>query len=60
MTGQGQTRQFSGASTYGNGILTLAQAQGTPMVGRVTWKDRNQFTFQVAGGPDDPGLTFTR
>jgi hypothetical protein len=57
---QGQSRPFTGTSTFGNGILTLAQAQGPPMVGHVTWLDPNHFKFQVAGGPDDPGLTFTR
>jgi hypothetical protein len=58
--GKGQDRQINGTSTYGNGILTLAQSQGPPMVGHVTWGDSNRFTFQVTGGPDDPGLTFMR
>jgi tetratricopeptide (TPR) repeat protein len=60
VTNQGQDRQFTGSSTYGNGLLTLAQSQGPSMVGHVTWQDPNRFTFQVTGGPDDPGLTFTR
>jgi hypothetical protein len=58
--GQGGDRQISGTSTYDNGVLTLTQAQGPPMDGHVTWADPNRFTFQVAGGPDDPGLTYMR
>jgi tetratricopeptide (TPR) repeat protein len=57
---QGQERQYTGTSTFGNGLLTLAPSQGPPMVGHVTWRDPNHFTFQVSGGPDDPGLTFGR
>jgi tetratricopeptide (TPR) repeat protein len=60
VTNQGQSRQFTGTSTSGNGLLTLAQSQGPPMVGRVTWRDLDHFTFQLAGGPDDPGLSFSR
>jgi tetratricopeptide (TPR) repeat protein len=57
---KGQEREFKGTSTFGNGLLTLAPAQGPPMVGHVTWRDPDHFTFQVTGGPDDPGLTFAR
>jgi hypothetical protein len=57
---KGQEREYKGTSTLGNGLLTLAPSQGPPMVGHVTWRDPNHFTFQVSGGPDDPGLTFGR
>ena len=57
---KGQQRQYTGTSSFGNGILSLAPAQGPPMVAHVTWRDPEHFTFQVTGGPDDPGLTFTR
>jgi hypothetical protein len=57
---KGQERQYAGTSTFGNGLLTLAPGQGPPMVGHVTWRDPDHFTFQVTGGPDDPGLTFGR
>jgi hypothetical protein len=57
---KGQEREFKGTSTFANGLLTLAPAQGPPMVGHVTWRDPDHFTFQVTGGPDDPGLTFAR
>jgi len=61
VTHQGQSRELQGRLTYGNGLLTLAQDQGAPMVGNVTWTDASHFTFKVPGaGPDDPGLTFSK
>jgi hypothetical protein len=30
------------------------------MVGHVSWRDPDHFTFQLSGGPEDPGLTFSR
>jgi hypothetical protein len=56
----GQEREFKGMSTFGNGLLTLAPTQGPPMVGHVSWRDPDHFTFQLSGGPEDPGLTFSR
>ena len=61
VTQKGQTRQFAGHSTFGSGILTLAQDDGPALVGRVSWKDPKQMTFKVVGGgPEDPGLTFSK
>ncbi len=58
---KGQQRQFAGVSTYGDGILTLAQDKGPALVGRVGWKDASHMNFHVVGdGPDDPGLSFTK
>ena len=58
---KGQTRQFSGASTYGDGMLTLAQDKGPALVGRVGWTDATHMTFRIVGdGPDDPGLSFSK
>ncbi|WP_406697575.1 hypothetical protein V5E97_01825 [Singulisphaera sp. Ch08] len=58
---KGQKREFGGASTFGDGILTLAQDKGPAMVGRVTWSDPSHMTFHVVGdGPDTPGLTFSK
>jgi hypothetical protein len=58
---KGQNQQFSGTSSYGDGILTLAQDKGPPLVGRVSWKDPNHMTFRIIGdGPDDPGLNFSK
>ena len=57
----GPKQHFAGTSTYGNGILTLAQEKGPAMVGRVSWKDVNHVTFRVVGdGPDSPGLSFAK
>jgi hypothetical protein len=61
VTQKGKTQQFSGTSTYGEGLLTLAQDKGPVLVGRVSWSDANHMTFRVAGdGPDDPGLSFSK
>jgi tetratricopeptide (TPR) repeat protein len=61
VTNQGKDRQLQGKMTYGNGMLTLAQDQGPPMVGNITWLDETRFVFKLPGtGPDDPGLTFTK
>jgi hypothetical protein len=58
---KGKAQDLNGKSSYGNGLLTLEGNQGQPLVGKVTWKDDHNFTFQVAGGgPLDPGLSFTR
>jgi tetratricopeptide (TPR) repeat protein len=61
VTQKGQKQQFSGASTYGDGLLTLVQDKGPAMVGRVSWKDESHMTFRIAGdGPEDPGLSFSK
>ena len=58
---KGAKQQFTGVSTYGDGILTLAQETGPALVGRVGWKDVRHMTFHVVGdGPDDPGLSFAK
>jgi len=61
VTQNGRKQHFAGSSTYGNGILTLAQEKGPAMVGRVGWKDPSHMTFRVVGdGPEDQGLSFTK
>ena len=61
VTQNGRTQQFNGSSTYGDGILTLAQEKGPALVGRVSWKDPSHMIFRVAGdGSDDPGLSFAK
>jgi tetratricopeptide (TPR) repeat protein len=58
---QGQEHQFEGNLSYVSGVLTLAQDSNNAMVGQVNWQDGNHFNFKVlGGGPDDPGLTFTK
>ncbi|WP_165248971.1 tetratricopeptide repeat protein [Paludisphaera soli] len=60
-TQAGRSRTFGGSSTYGGGLLTLAQDQGPALVGRVDWTDADHMTFRIAGGgPEDPGLAFSR
>jgi tetratricopeptide (TPR) repeat protein len=62
VTRQGKDQQFSGTSSYENGILTLVQEQNNnAMVGNVVWKDATHFTFKVlGGGTTDPGLSFSK
>jgi hypothetical protein len=58
---KGQDRSIQGKLTAGNGLLTLAQDQGAPMVGNVNWTDETHFTFKVPGaGAADPGLSFSK
>jgi tetratricopeptide (TPR) repeat protein len=60
--GGGKSSQFAGKSTFGDGLLTLAQNNNGPvLVGRVNWTDANHMTFVISGGnPSDPGLQFSR
>ena len=61
VTQNGRKQQFAGTSTYGNGILTLAQEKGPALVGRVGWSGPKQMNFRIVGdGPDDPGLSFSK
>jgi len=63
VTQNGRTQPITGASTYGEGVLTLARAgvEDDAMVGRVVWKDESHFVFQaLGGGAGDPGLTFSK
>jgi hypothetical protein len=62
VTRSGKSQEFSGTSTFENGILTLVQSQNSnAMVGNVTWTDPTHFTFKVVGGgPNDPGLSFAQ
>jgi tetratricopeptide (TPR) repeat protein len=61
VTQKGQTRHFTGKSTYGEGMLTLVQDKGPAMVGRVDWKDASHMAFHIVGdAQDDPGLSFSK
>jgi tetratricopeptide (TPR) repeat protein len=53
---------IKGASTFANGVLTLASAgQDGALAGKVAWQDGDHFTFQLMGAPPaDPGLKFAR
>ena len=57
----GQSLPIQGEYVYDNGVLSLVRAENDAMVGRVTWKSDSEFVFQaMGGGPNDPGLTFTK
>jgi thioredoxin-like negative regulator of GroEL len=61
LTLKGQTRDFSGTSSFGGGMLTLVPDKTPPIVGRVSWTDPSHMTFRVMGDrPDAPGLSFTK
>jgi hypothetical protein len=61
VTNKGQSKPIKGESSYQNGILTLTQADGPPLVGKVTWQGQDKFNFKLLGnGPEDPGLTFSK
>jgi tetratricopeptide (TPR) repeat protein len=61
VTQKGQAQKFAGTSTFGGGVLTLAQDNGTVLVGRVSWSDPTHMTFRLVGeGPSDPGLSFSK
>jgi len=64
VSGQGKDREFQGERTFGNGILTLVPSAGQAqpaLVGRLTWRDEDHFTFKMLASPaDDPGLSFAR
>jgi hypothetical protein len=58
---KGQSKPIKGQSSYQNGILTLTQADGPPLVGKVTWQGPDKLNFKLLGnGPEDPGLTFSK
>jgi hypothetical protein len=58
----GQTRDFTGTSNFGGGILTLVPDKTPPIVGRVTWTDPNHMTLHAIGdnNPNSPGLSFVK
>ena len=46
---KGQAKQFTGTSTFANGILTLVPEKIPPIVGKVSWDDANHMTFRAVG-----------
>src|SRR5262249_17638694 len=58
---QGKVQPITGTYTVENDVLSLTQSENNAMVGKVAWKDDSHFNFQaMGGGPNDPGLTFSR
>ena len=54
---------IAGKSSLADGLLTLDAkgGQNGALVGKVVWKDSDNFTFRVVGAPaTDPGLKFAR
>jgi tetratricopeptide (TPR) repeat protein len=58
---KGQKQSISGQAGFKDNELALVQAEGPPLVGKVTQNGPDQFVFAPAGaGGKSPGLTFTR
>ncbi len=58
---KGQSKPIKGKSIYKNDILALAQTDGPPLAGKITWSGTDKFNFRLVGnGPEDPGLNFTK
>ena len=54
---KGQAKQFTGTSTFANGILTLVPENIPPIVGKVSWADPTHMTFRAVGdNAAAPGL----
>jgi hypothetical protein len=62
VTQDGKTQTLQGWAGYQDQILTLAQEQGPPLVGKVTVDPAgNRFTFKPPGTPDSvAGLSFEK
>lgn len=46
---KGKNHVLQGRFTSGNGLLTLAQDVGPPIVGNVSWTNDSHFNFKVPG-----------
>jgi tetratricopeptide (TPR) repeat protein len=58
---KGQKQKLEGQAGFQDGILILQQAQGPPLVGKVTQSEANRFVFAPPGAGDKGGgLVFTR
>jgi hypothetical protein len=58
---KGQAKQFTGTSTFGNGLLTLLPENVPPIVGKVSWTDTNHMTFHAVGDNSAAGgLSFSK
>jgi hypothetical protein len=61
VTEKGKPHELTGKASYDNNRLKLEGDGSPPLVAKVTWSDENHFTFQAqGGGPQDPGLTFSK
>jgi tetratricopeptide (TPR) repeat protein len=57
----GKDQKIEGTYVLDNGDLILTPPTGAPLSGQVAMADAGKFTFNAkGGGPNDPGLTFTK
>ncbi len=58
---KGQKQEISGQAGYNDNTLALLQAEGPPLIGKITREGDNKFVFAPPGSKDKGGsLTFTR
>jgi hypothetical protein len=58
---KGQKQTLEGQAAFQDGTLILQQAQGPPLVGKVTQSSADQFVFAPPGaGAKGGGLVFNR
>jgi hypothetical protein len=58
---KGQKQAIEGRAGFQDGTLILEQAQGPPLVGKITQSDAHSFVFAPPGaGEKGGGLVFTR
>ncbi len=60
VTAQGQTQTITGEAGYRDGVLSLAQAEGPPLAGKVEGPGAEGFGFQLLGDAQAPTLKFRR
>ena len=62
VSSKGQMQQaVTGRAVYVNDVLSLTQADGPPLAGKVESKHSSKFVFRMMGGANNaPALTFTR
>ncbi|MHC5541217.1 thioredoxin, partial [Singulisphaera rosea] len=57
---KGQKQTIEGTAGFKDGNLALLQADGPPLVGKITQTDGNSFEFRPPNAPPDaPSLKFT-
>ncbi len=57
---RGQVDSITGDAEYGDGILTLTQADAPALAGKVVNLGEKQFGFELLGGPQAATIQFSR
>jgi tetratricopeptide (TPR) repeat protein len=57
---KGQRQSITGQAGYRDGVLTLTQAEGPPLVGKVEYLGDNHFGLQMRDGQKDSTINFRR